>query len=503
MIFVICVMSTNLVDNNPTMRHIILSIAVFIGALPGLPAQPNPTETGGKRTISGVVSEEGGSPLEGVLVSVKGGGSSSGTQSDGQYYIEVPGGDSVLDFSLDGYKKREVRISGSNYYNITLSRSAPFSAQGAWRGVFLLRPGVEVPFNLEIRSDGKAYLHNGDEWFEGGAVRQTDDSLFIGLDQFDNELAFPIAAGSLNGVFRHQDKSGRAIPVRLDPGVTFRFPDGGSAPAGNMSGTYDVRFGSDTEKVVGLFHQEGSRLTGTFLRVTGDARYLEGVVRGDTFYLSSFIGSGPVFFKGVFTSDGHLSGESVGPRGNQAFTGISDAHAALPDPYTLTHLRDGYSAFDFSFPDLDGKAVSLHDPRFAGKVVVITIGGTWCPNCVDEASFLAPWYKTNRARGVEVVSIQYERTTDTAYVHKVLLRMRNKYDIQYTQVFGGIADKKVVAATLPSLNTFLAFPTTILIDRKGRVARIHTGYTGPATGSYYQAFLKEFNTEVDDLLTQK
>ena len=60
----------------------------------------------------------------------------------------------------------------------------------------------------------------------------------------------------------------------------------------------------------------------------------------------------------------------------------------------------------------------------------------------------------------------------------------------------------VVAASLPSLNTFLSFPTTIFIDKKGNVAKIHTGYSGPATGKHYQAFLQEFNTEINTLLKQ-
>jgi hypothetical protein len=113
-----------------------------------------------------------------------------------------------------------------------------------------------------------------------------------------------------------------------------------------------------------------------------------------------------------------------------------------------------------------------------------------------------PFYKANQARGVEVISTQYERQTDSAFVRKVLTRMRQRYDIRYDQVLGGLADKQAVAASLPALNTFLAFPTTIFIDKKGRVAKIHTGYTGPATGQYYQDFVKEFTNEVDALLRE-
>jgi hypothetical protein len=69
-------------------------------------------------------------------------------------------------------------------------------------------------------------------------------------------------------------------------------------------------------------------------------------------------------------------------------------------------------------------------------------------------------------------------------------------------LFAGIADKKIVAEKLPQLNTFLSFPTTIFIDKNGKVRKVHTGYNGPATGKYYQEFLKEFNDTVDGLLSE-
>jgi peroxiredoxin len=465
-----------------------------------------------KRVISGLVSAADGSgPLEGVVVSVKGAPITSGSQQDGMYYIEVPSSDSVLIFSREEYQTTEVRLCANTEYNVALKPGQnTFSALGSWRGTFELRPGVDVPFNFDIRADKsgqlKAFFHNGTESFEGGPVRQTTDSLFILIDQFDNELAFKIGEGPLTGTFSKQDRTGTPLPVKIEPNSTTRFAATNTPPAANISGTYDVTFTSadgKEEKVVGLFQQQGNKLTGTFLRVTGDSRFLEGIVEGNDFYLSSFYGSGPAYYKGRFTVDGRLTGENIGIRGSQQFKGIKNDSAALPDAYKLTYLKPGYTSFDFTLPDVDGNTISLKDNKFKNKVVIITIGGTWCPNCVDETSFLAPWYAENRKRGVEVISIQYERKTDTAFVRKVLTRMRDRYDIQYTQVFGGIADKQVVANSLPALNTFLAFPTTIFIDKQGRVAEIHTGYSGPATGIYYQKFLQEFNAKVDALLAAK
>jgi peroxiredoxin len=491
------------------------------------------------RTISGqVTSQENGSPLEGVAVWAKGDTLPSGTMADGMYYLPICDKDSILVVSLDGFQPQEIRLTAASDYNVVLRRvqtppapahpappapapasahpappappaHPPFNPIGNWRAIFQLKPGVEVPITFDIHAANSgtllAYFHNAEERFEGGWIHQTSDSLFIFLDQFDNELAFRIADSGLTGVLKKQDGTGTPLPVTAQAGVNYRFRDEGIKPAGDISGTYDITFHSENgkeEKAVGLFRQQGNTLKATFLRVTGDSRYLEGIVEGDHFYLSSFIGSGPGYYTGSFTTDGQLKGTVVGAHGGQAFTGIHNEKAALPDAYTLTNLKPGYSSFDFSFPDANGQPVTLQDTKFRNKVVIVTIGGTWCPNCVDETSFLASWYAANKSRGIEIVSIQYERQTDTAFVHKVLSRQREKYNIGYTQVFGGLADKQGVANSLPSLNAFLAFPTTIFIDKKGKVAKIHTGYSGPATGIYYQQFEKEFNDEVDELVKQ-
>lgn len=49
----------------------------------------------------------------------------------------------------------------------------------------------------------------------------------------------------------------------------------------------------------------------------------------------------------------------------------------------------------------------------------------------------------------------------------------------------------------------LAFPTTIFVDRAGAVRRIHTGFNGPGTGSYYTQFVEEFNQQKEELLAEQ
>ena len=56
--------------------------------------------------------------------------------------------------------------------------------------------------------------------------------------------------------------------------------------------------------------------------------------------------------------------------------------------------------------------VGLQDPEYKNKVVVIQILGTWCPNCLDESRFLAPFYEWKKEEGLEVIGLAFEKTTD-------------------------------------------------------------------------------------------
>ncbi|MHA4896010.1 peroxiredoxin family protein [Pedobacter sp. PWIIR3] len=378
-----------------------------------------------------------------------------------------------------------------------------FAPEGVWRGIFHNTSGVDIPFNFELKGKTAAsstlFLLNGEEKFEVGKLVQKADSLFIPFDQFDNELALKIGDRRLSGFLRKKDGSGKPTPVEAFFGQSYRFVDNGISPAADISGKYDVVVKAKTgteDRQIGLFKQKGSKLYATFMSTTGDSRYLEGVVQGNNFYLSSFIGSGIAYYTGSFDKTGALRGTA----GSQSFTALKNDAAALPDPYKLTYLKEGYHTFDFSLPNLEGKKVSLNDPKYKNKVVIVTITGTWCPNCMDETKFLAPWYQKNKTRGVEAIAVHFERKLDPTYLKNAIGNYKKRYGVAYDEVIGGDVAKNSVAETFPALNTFVSFPTILFIDKNGNVAKIYTGFTGPATGAYYTKFVKEFNEEVDILL---
>ena len=165
-------------------------------------------------------------------------------------------------------------------------------------------------------------------------------------------------------------------------------------------------------------------------------------------------------------------------------------------------MRGGSKHFDFAFPDLAGNTVTSKDPAFQGKVLIVALAGSWCPNCHDEAAFLEPLYREYRGKGVEIVSLMFEHFGDFPQAAEATHRFRQHYGIEYTTLIAGISNKDEAARKLPMLDRVYAFPTTIFVDRKGNVRKIHTGFSGPATGAHYTQFVDEVKTTLDQLLAE-
>lgn len=381
---------------------------------------------------------------------------------------------------------------------------------GIWRAAITIQ-GQELPFNFDVsrRPDGnyEARIHNGSERLLLDEIRVNRDSVDIALHIFDANIVARIEGDSMTGLFVKNHEKDYRIPFAAARGHAFRFEKKkNSTPLPDFSGKYDVVFvdNQDTTLAVGIFQQAGDSVTGTFLTPTGDYRYLQGNIAGDVMQLSTFDGNHAYLFKARKNSDGSLSGDYYsGKAHHETWTAMRNDNAVLPDAESLTYLKPGYERLDFTFPDVNGKKVSLTDEKYRNKVVVVQLFGTWCPNCMDETKFLSPWYDRNRHRGVEVIGLAYERKDDFAYASARVKKMIQKLGVNYEFVIAGTNDKEKASATLPMLNRVVAFPTTIFVGRDGKVKKIHTGFSGPGTGEYYDRFIEEFNETVNELLNEK
>jgi hypothetical protein len=122
---------------------------------------------------------------------------------------------------------------------------------------------------------------------------------------------------------------------------------------------------------------------------------------------------------------------------------------------------------------------------------------------MDETAFLAPFYKKYKSKGVEIIGLDFERITEFPKAKANLLRLKKRFDIDYTLLYAGNADPKLRLNSLPMLNRILSFPTTIFIDKNNRVRKIHTGFSGPATGEHFEKWKEDFYNFIDQLIREK
>lgn len=381
---------------------------------------------------------------------------------------------------------------------------------GVWRATVEIQ-GQELPFNFEVSRDSEGgfdvYVLNATERLLLDEVVMKGDSVDIALHIFDANIKAKIIGDTLlQGRFIKNYAADYSIPFEAVHGVQYRFKEAASgAETADFSGKFEVDFAheSGNTKAVALFRQRDGIVTGTFMTPTGDYRFLEGNAVGRDLYLSTFDGNHAYLFRATMQEDGTIAGDFYsGKTWYEKWTAKPNERAALPDATKLTFLKDGVDRITFSFPDVDGKTVSLDDPQFKNKVVILQLMGTWCPNCMDETRFLVPWYKGNKDRGVEVIGLAYERKPDFDYASSRVKKMIDKLDVTYPILIAGTDNKDEAAKTLPMLNAVVAFPTTIFIGKDGTVKKIHTGFSGPGTRQYYEQFIQEFNETVNDLLKE-
>ncbi|AMR30686.1 redoxin [Mucilaginibacter sp. PAMC 26640] len=407
---------------------------------------------------------------------------------------------------------KKIAFGASLFIALTHISSAQTKlATGIWRGALKTSSGNDIPFNFEVRGKGRQSLSilNSSEHLQVTNVTGQGDSVFIKMPLFDSEFRLKQVGTTLTGNFiKHLGVRDAAIEFTATAATPYRFFKDAEKPKHNVSGRWSAIFGEGDgrDTTVGELKQTGARVTGTFLTTTGDYRFLEGTVAGDQLYLSCFDGGHSFLFTAKISDDKTLTEGKFfsGATGKDVWTAVRDENAKLPDAYSLSALKPGFKKLAFSFKDVTGQPVSLDDARFKNKVVIVQIMGSWCPNCMDETAYMVNYYKKYHKKGVEVIGLAYERTTDFAKSQKTVAQISNRFNVPYPLLITGYtSNKNETAKSLPMLTKVVGFPTTIIIDKSGDVRKIHTGFSGPGTGDHYTEFISEFEKLTDDLLAEK
>jgi thiol-disulfide isomerase/thioredoxin len=377
---------------------------------------------------------------------------------------------------------------------------------GAYRAVIEVMDNEELPFIFEVKSPTKLSIFNAEEVLEIDEIDYRNDSVFMKTPVFEGIFAAKFEGDNLKGRFI-QENMERSVLFKAEFDNAQRF-EVNEKPKTDVSGIWETTFSkgvADDEYIAkGIFKQEGNKVTGTFRTKTGDYRYLEGIVDGNEMKLSTFDGSHVFLFKAT-VSDSTMEGTFYsGNHWKEPFVAIRNEGFELPSANQLTFLKEGYEKLEFSFPDENGNIVSLNDDRFKNKVVVVQVMGSWCPNCLDETEYYNEFYNANKSKDFEIVALAFEYAKTPEKAFSSISRLRDRLGIKYPILLAqtGTDDKVKAQEKLPMLNHVLSYPTSIFIDKTGKVRKIHTGFNGPATGEKYIEFKNEFEAFVGELLEE-
>jgi len=375
-----------------------------------------------------------------------------------------------------------------------------------WLAELQVNEQEQLPFNFEVTSDNALKIFNAEEVILVNDLTYRNDSVIIKMPVFEGYIAAKFTDQGLEGQFIKESLD-RIMPFKATFNSKERFNKREEANA-DVSGNWETVFSPNTEAdryiAKGTFKQEGQKVTGTFRTTTGDYRYLEGIMNGNALKLSTFDGAHAFLFTATVT-DSTINGTFYsGNHWSEPFEAKRNETFELPDANELTFLKEGYEQLEFSFPNEEGQMVSLKDDQFKDKVVVVQIMGTWCPNCLDESKYYSEYYKNNSEKDLEFVALAFEYAKTEEKAFENINRLKDRIGIEYPVLLAqyGTEDKTEAQKKLPMLNHVLSYPTTIFIDKTGKVRKIHTGFNGPATGAKYASFKKEFEGFVEELLAE-
>jgi thiol-disulfide isomerase/thioredoxin len=386
------------------------------------------------------------------------------------------------------------------------SRAGAQPVNGLWDATVVVNNGaLEIPFRFELSGSGsnvKGAFFNGDDKTTSTSGSFQNGRLSLGFDELGTKLEATLKDGRLEGEY---SRGTRGAPY---PFAAKRFTPvaAGETSIPSIAGLWNVQVGKSSKGEAAwqlIVRQSGAEVSAVILRIDGDTGTLTGTYRDGTFALSHFSGARPLRLELKPAADGTLA---VVQNKENPLTAIRSEQAAargLPqpsDPTRFTSVKDPTEPFRFSFPDLEGKVVSNTDPRFQGKVVIVAIGGSWCPNCHDETPFLVELYKKYKKQGLEIVELSFEE--EAQIKNPVRVKAFNKrYGVEYTVLIPG--EPKELNDKVPQGVNLNSFPTTFFLGRDGKVRSAHAGFPGKASGKFHTEMKEEVTALVERLLAEK
>jgi thiol-disulfide isomerase/thioredoxin len=385
----------------------------------------------------------------------------------------------------------------------TATAQNPSSPAGLWDAAVVVN-GLEIPFRFEISNSGSnvsGWFFNGDEKVLSTGGTFENGSLVLNFDHYATSLEASLVNGRLAGTYNRAAGYYPFYAKRFTPPAGF--PNEVPAIDGLWTiGSVNSNKGESAWRFI--VRQSGAEVTAAILRVDGDTGGLSGTYRNGRFVVSHFSGARPLVLELTPQKDGSLE---IVRNKTEKMIAVKDSEAKLKgvaeptDPSRHSSVKDPTEPFKFAFPDVTGKIVSSTDERFRGKVVIVGIGGSWCPNCHDEAPFLSELYTKYKSKGLEIVELSFEEEAQKAKGYPRLLAFNKRYGVNYTVLLAG--DQGDLQEKVPQIHNLNSFPTTIFVGKDGLVRAVHAGFAGAVSGVFHENAKEEITATVERLLAER
>ena len=369
---------------------------------------------------------------------------------------------------------------------------------GNWDG-FVVTNAARIPFRMEVSgSPLQVCFFEDTEPICSTLVKIEGDSLTAQWDYLNSRLTLTAATGTLSGTFVNL-RTQRQIQVEARPHQPAPAP---SQPPANFAGEWEVhsveRSGPGNQLIL---RQSGTELKGTILRIDGDEGTLVGQVEGNRFAISHFSGDRPAMLKGTLLPDGTIALESEAQTLLALRPEEARARQLAPplNPLTYAHPKNPRERFHFSLKEVDGRPFT--EDSFAGKPYVVSITGSWCPNCRDEAPFLVELYRRYHSQGLEMAAFCFESQSENNW--GPLRAFLRRFHIEYPALLAGEPAPEVLKAVVPQIENLTAYPTTIYVGKDGTVRSVHTGFPSGGSGAELTRVKDEIRATIERLIAEK
>jgi len=366
--------------------------------------------------------------------------------------------------------------------------------------VFFLSDSVEARIPA-MKSAQEMTLYNGAETL----VLTAEDSGCFRVPVFDGTLCLgPQGAGAWTDVLRTGEP-----PYVVD----LKWVDSDERMSDNdtwgQTEYWRMAFGLENPWFGDLVLQRSAagRIKGTIETATGDFRYLHGSVEGFNLNLQTFDGAHLFHFKantsiadslvdGVFSSGNHYTTQFIAHRKSDKDPLLASGNEAV-----WTGLPVAYSG-----KDLLGQPTEWTWSPSDSAVHVLSVMGSWCPNCMDEHRLLIALMEEHPNMYVHTLAFERGLNRDngeTAALKRLKQYSRSlelqRFEDRWSISLIGPASKKEAQSLLPFLDRVVSFPTSIVMTPGALQPWIHTGFNGPATGQKYALERSRFSAAISGL----